>query len=103
MGLKTQFLQAAYLGNFDIPARFAPPFRDLKSDTYIQPALEEVMLEALDYPDGPQMKDVFAVLINTANTGDQQARKLLERMAQTYAAYYEQERATETDESFYVE
>lgn len=97
MELTEQFLQAAYQGQFDMPAQFAPPFRDLKSDAYILPTLEETMLEALDYPQGPQMKDVFAILVNTARKGEPEARELLNRMAQTYAAYYVQETSAEEE------
>lgn len=90
MGLKDQFLQAAYHSPLTEPASFAAPFRDLKSDAYVQPTIEEVMLEALDYDNGPQFFDVFNVLIQAARHKQYGAATLLERMAKTYADYYEE-------------
>lgn len=55
-----------------------------------QQALHEVMVESLDYPDGPTMSEAMQLLLNVAYSSDlvnapQQARGLIERMGRSFA------------------
>ncbi len=52
--------------------------------------LAEVMQESLDYPSGPHMSEIMQLVLNVAYGNDvvnapEQARNLLERMADTWA------------------
>lgn len=55
--------------------------------------LHEVMVESLDYPDGPDMSEAMQLILNVAYGSDCQAnlavvaRKLVQRMAQTHARH----------------
>jgi len=54
--------------------------------------LTEVMQESLDYPSGPNMSEIMQLVLNVAYGRDvvnapEQARNLLERMANTWARF----------------
>lgn len=53
------------------------------------PALTECMSESLDYSDGPSMTEAMQLILNAARCSDDelsaQARRLLERMCETFA------------------
>ena len=79
-------------------ALFAPMVRDWtfkvasvdKAPKRVQ-TLTEVMQESLDYPSGPSMTEAMQLLLNVAYGADlvnapAQARRLIERMASTWAA-----------------
>lgn len=89
--LADDFLRAAHASfqanNLNATATFAKPFRDLRSDAYIHPSIADVMSESLDYLDGPELKDVFKILLKAAAAKDPDAMALLERMAFTYARF----------------
>jgi len=55
-----------------------------------QQALHEVMVESLDYPDGPTMCEAMQLLLNVAYSADlvntpSMARGLIERMGRSFA------------------
>lgn len=55
-----------------------------------QQALHEVMIESLDYPDGPTMCEAMQLLLNVAYSADlvntpSMARGLIERMGRSFA------------------
>lgn len=86
--LANEFKRAVLTQDLSSPAKFAAPYRDLKSDAFIQLTVADVMAESLDYTSGPSLKDVFNVVIATALgkvvTGE--AKSLIDRMAAAYAS-----------------
>lgn len=90
--LVNQFISAAYtcrhVTDLEKCASFPSYFRDLRSNSYKQPSMMEIMAQSLDYEHGPALEEVFILLITKARNGDAQASHLLKRMASAYA--YEQ-------------
>jgi hypothetical protein len=92
------FLWACTHLDASAPAPWAPtvgdystPWREGAPQPQRIPALHEVLTDSLDYTTGPQMAELMQLLLNVAH-GDAaaapaQARKLLDRMARTWANY----------------
>jgi hypothetical protein len=84
------FMRYAIAGDMLAPAHFAPMVRNYASrwpQAKRLPTVGEVMLESLDYTDGPQHDDVFTLLVKAAR-GQQvqaEAKALIERMAGKWA------------------
>jgi hypothetical protein len=80
------------------PAPWAPtvgdysyPFREGVPQPQRIPELHEVLMDSLDYTHGPNTAELMQLLLNVAH-GDaaaapEQARKLLDRMASTWARF----------------
>lgn len=93
------FMDACAAGDANAIATFAPMVRDWtlkvasidKAPKRMQ-TLTEVMLESLDYKSGPAMEELMQLLLNVAYGTDpeaaqDQAKRLIERMATTWAAH----------------
>lgn len=101
------FEAAVYVGDMNAPAMFAKPYRDLRSDCNFRPTIATTISESLDYTSGPELSEVFAMLVKVAKAGDLDAQKLITRMAETYAyhnvdtddveAHYEDNRSDEVE------
>lgn len=73
--------------DLDVPAPFAKTYKDLRSNTIIQPSVADVLLESLDYSNGPELKDLLNIFLEAVAQKNPRALTLLERMAQTYAHF----------------
>lgn len=73
--------------NLDIPAPFAKAYKDVRFNTIIQPSIADVLLESLDYSNGPELKDLLSIFLEAITQKNPQALALLEHMAQTYAHF----------------
>lgn len=79
--------QAWQQKDLDLPAPFAKTYKDLRSNTIIQPSIADVLLESLDYSNGPELKDLLNIFLEAVAQKNPQALTLLEHMAQTYAHF----------------
>jgi hypothetical protein len=93
------FTAACAAGDANAIATFAPMVRDFTAPVspvgaYVPKRVQlltEVMQESLDYPSGPSMTEAMQLLLNVAYGTDpvavqDQAKRLIERMATTWAS-----------------
>lgn len=102
-GAAANFIHACRKGDANALADFAPTVTDwnrsprpMLSDETDRPqrtqTLAEVLEESLDYTSGPSKTELFQLLLNVAFSSDAvnaptQARELLQRMADKWAAF----------------
>lgn len=101
--MASMFIKACAKGDANASAQFAPMVRDWDAAKHMPvdskapmhlryQTVAEVMEESLDYVIGPSMTEAMQLILNVAYSADlvnapAQARALLSRMAQTFAAY----------------
>lgn len=93
--MASEFVKAAQGCDVTELCPWAPITREYKKGvtTERMQTVGEVLALSLDFPKGPQLDDVLALLCNVAYGADQleqptKARAILARMAQTFAGYY---------------
>lgn len=97
---KATFLRACKKADANALAWWAPDVTDYRNGVVAvgaqrpkrSPLLHEVLFEALDTRDGPDMSEAMQLLLNVANGANlekapEQARQLLDRMAAAWARF----------------
>lgn len=82
---RLDFLELCRKGNAYAKAEFADLITTSINDTKRRPTCAEIMVESLDYKNGPSFDDVMQFVLNASKKGNFEATELITRMSEVWA------------------